>query len=139
MAQVTITKLVEGPGSVVIKVDLLNNDNSVDLEDQVFFSPSDASPPLSNSKPAFRIMQAWYDLSSFDFTVKSASITPFTFWTFTRFSTNHVDFRSFGGITDPATHAPGIPDVSGKLAIRTKGFGPQGSIGSFILELKKIQ
>jgi hypothetical protein len=138
MAQVTITKMVEGPASVVVKVDLLNNDNTVELEDFVFFSPSDLSPPLPNSKPAFRLMQAWYDGSSFDFTIKSGSVTPFTFWTFSKAAQNHIDFRSFGGLTDPTTHAVPPADVSGKFTISTKGFGPVGTAGSFILELRKL-
>ena len=138
MAQVTITKLVEGPSVVVVKVDLLNNDNTTEMDNQVFFSPSDLNPPLPNSKPAFRIMQAWYGTVDFDITVKSGSVTPFTFWTFNKDAHNHIDFRSFGGITDPTTHAMPPADVSGKLTITTSGFGPAGSLGSFILELKKL-
>ena len=138
MAQVTTTKLVEGPSVVVVKVDLLNNDNTVELEDLVFFSPSDLNPPLPNSKPAFRIMQVWYDVSSFDFTIKSGSVTPFTFWTFAKYAQNHIDFRSFGGLTDPTTHAVPPADVSGKLTIATKGFSPAGSVGSIILEIRKL-
>ena len=138
MAQVTTTKLVEGPSTVIVKVDLLNNDNTVELEDFVFFSPSDLSPLLPNGKPAFRIMQIWYDFSSFDLTIKSGSVTPYTFWTFSKDTTNHIDFRSFGGLTDPTTHAAPPADVSGKLTISTKGFNPAGSLGSFILELRKL-
>ena len=138
MAQVTITKLVEGSNSVIIKVDLLNNDNTVELENKVFFSPSDVSPALPNNKPAFRIMQAWYDSSSFDITIKSNAVTPFTYWTFAKTTTNHIDFRSFGGVTDPNTHANPPNTAPGALTISTKGFGPEGSAGSFILELKKL-
>lgn len=138
MAQVTTTKLVEGPNSVIVKVDLLNNDNTVELEDVVFFSPSDLSPALPNNKSAFRIMQVWYGFTTFAISIKSGSVTPFTFWTFPSSTHNHIDFRSFGGITDPTTHAAPPADVSGRLTLSTKGFNPAGSVGSFILELRKL-
>lgn len=138
MAQITTTKLVEGPNSVIVKVDLLNNDNTVEIEDAVFFSPSDLFPALPNNKPTFRIMQVWYGFTTFAVIIKSGSITPFTFWTFPASTHNHIDFRSFGGVTDTAAHASPPANVSGKLTIATKGFGVAGSLGSFILELRKL-
>ena len=139
MAQVTITKLVEGPSVVIVKVDLLNNDNSGELTDYVFFSPTDASPPHANNQPLFRVMQMWYGAVWFDTTISTGGpIAPYKLWTIARDTNSHTDFRSFGGLTDPTTHSSPPADTLGVLKISTNGFATAGSQGTIILELRKL-
>ena len=135
MPQVTVTKMVEGAASLIVRVDLLNNDGSGELANYVILSPSDCDPTRPNNKPNFRVTQLWWGLSWFDVTFNFGSLQPQQIWTITRDTDNHVDFRSFGGITDTRTNPPS--DEDGKILINTNGFNQLGAQGSFIMELRK--
>ena len=133
MAQVTVTRLVEGPSKIWIRLNL-KSDGSGELQNYVVLSPSDLDPPRTNTKPAFRIEQLWYGLVWFDVTLGFGTLQPMPIWTIARDCDSHTDFRSFGGNTDDSTVPPG--DENGKLWISTNGF-ILGSQGSIILELRK--
>lgn len=136
MPQVTVKKMVEGASSVVIKVDLVNDDGSGELSDVVIFSPSDCTPSKSNSQPAFRIMQVWYGMVWFDVTLKYGTLQPERACVLARDAQNHIDFRSFGGIVDTRMLPPS--DENGKLTISTNDFGNLGAQGFLIIELRKL-
>ncbi len=135
MAQVTVKKIVEGETAIIVRIDLLS-DGTGELVNQVVLSPSDLIPVRPNNTPAFRIMQAWYGFVWFDVTVGFGTLQPSTVWTIPRDTTNHIDFRSFGGLVDYINTPP--VDNNGKLWISTNGFAAAGSSGSIVLELKKV-
>src|ERR1035437_9848155 len=120
MAQVTVRKVVEGQSQLVLRVDLLS-DGTGELRNYVILSPSDLNPVMPNNIPAFRLTQAWYGMVWFDVTFKAGIVTPSTLWTLARDGANHIDFRSFGGLIDPAVYSNPLPDDSGKLTISTNG------------------
>jgi hypothetical protein len=139
MAQVTTTKLVEGPSVIVVQVDLLNNDASGELSNFTILSPSDLSPPKPNNDAMFRVMQIWYQMVWFDVSITTGGINPRKLWTLARDSTNHIDFRSFGGVTDKHIYQTPPGDDYGTLQLTTNGFATGGSQGSIILELRKLK
>lgn len=136
MGQVTVTKIVEGPGHLVIKVDLLS-DGTGELDNYVILSPSDLVPPRPNNAPAFRIMQVWYGMVWFDVTLKAGTINSKVLWTLARDADSHTDFRSFGGLVDTAAYNSPPSDTDGKLTISTNDFNVIGSAGSLVIELRK--
>ena len=136
MSQVTITKVVEGPAHLVIRIDLLS-DGTGELSDYVVLSPSQLVPSRPNLAPAFRIMQLWYGMVWFDVTFKAGTITPVTLWTLARDCDSHVDFRSFGGVIDTNVYNNPPSDDNGKLTISTNGFNVANSAGSIVVELRK--
>ena len=133
MAQVTVTKMVEGPSNIIIKLGILG-DGTGELSNQVVLSPSDLIPARRNIKPAFRISQLWYGMVWFDVTLGFGTLIPVPVWTIARDSDSHTDFRSFGGLTDESTQPPG--DQNGELWVSTNGL-VLGSQGSIIIELRK--
>lgn len=137
MGQVTVRKVVEGPSQITIRVDMLS-DGTGELENYVILSPEDLVPrPVPLNIPAFRLTQAWYGTVWFDVTVKVGTVIPSPIWTFARDTGPHVDFRSFGGLIDPAVYSNPLPDDDGKLTISTNDFNVAGSIGTLVLELRK--
>jgi len=133
MAQVTVTKIVEGNAHLIVRVDLLS-DGSGELDQAVVLSPSDLLPPMKNDKPGFRIMQMWYGMVWFDVSLGFGTLQPSPVWTIPRDTGSHIDFRNFGGLADYATVPPS--DENGKLWISTSGF-ILGSKGTLVLELRK--
>ena len=135
MGQVTVTKVVEGPGHLVIKIDLLS-DGTGELENYVVLSPSDLNPRAADKAPAFSLLQVWYGLVWFDVAIKSGTLAPAPMWTLPR-DLDHIDFRSFGGIQDVNVYSNPPADDNGKLTISTNGFDQAGSSGTIVLELRK--
>ena len=133
MAQVAVTKIVEGPSNIIIRATFLG-DGTGELTNQVILSPSDLLPPRRNIKPAFRISQLWYGLVWFDVTLGFGTLQPNQVWTIARDCDSHCDFRSFGGLSDETTQPPG--DMNGQLWVSTNGL-LLGSQGSIVLELRK--
>lgn len=135
MTQVTTRKIVEGPSHLVLRIGLLSDGVSGELDDYVILSPTELNPPRLANAPAFRIMQIWWGLVWFDATFKFGGLTPRPVWTVTRDNDSHIDFRSFGGLLDYAEIPPA--DYDGKLLLSTNGFAAAGSQGSIIIELRK--
>ena len=147
MPQVSVRKLVEGASHVVIRVDMLNDDSSGELTQQVILAPADCSPPLPASniylrQPAFRIMQLWYGCVWFDVVLGMNTLQPKACWVIAKDCDSHNDFRSFGGLVDPIFYEPPPylqEDSDGKLWISTNGFNVLGSTGTVVIELRKLQ
>lgn len=137
MAQVTVTKVVEGSAHVVIRVNILNDDGGGELNNYVFFSPSDLLPARLNNAPCFRLMQTWYSMVWFDVTLKTGTLQPSTIWTMARDCDSHTDFRSFGGLLDPFVYMRPPADDNGVLTLSTNGFNVLGAQGTFVFELRK--
>lgn len=137
MAQVTITKIVEGPSDIILKVDIYNNDGGGELSLYPVLSPGDVNPvPVKIVPgPAFRLMQAWFGLVWFDLTVYTGTLNPYPLWTMTRDGNDHVDFRSFGGILQLPQAA--IIGETGVISLSTNGFNVLGSQGNMIFQFKK--
>ncbi len=135
MSQVTVTKIVEGQSHIVIKVDIVG-DGTGELNNTVILSPSDLNPPFPNNVPAFCLMQMWYGMVWFDFSLKAGTVTPQPFFTVARDCDSHIDFRSFGGIYDPNVYSAPPSDDNGKLTISTNGLVLNGR-GTIIIELRK--
>ena len=136
MAQVTVRKIVEGQSHLVLRVDLLS-DGTGELNDYVILSPSDLVQSFPNNRPAFRLMQVWYGFAEFDVTLKTGTLLPGVLWTMARAADSHTDFRSFGGLVDPKVYDNPPAADDGKLTVSTIGFATAGSIGTFVLELRK--
>ena len=83
MAQVTITKIVEGVSHITVRMDLLG-DGSGELDHEVVLSASDLVPVRENNQPAFRIMQLWYGLVWFDVLFGYGTLQPRPVWTLAR-------------------------------------------------------
>lgn len=135
MSQVTVTKIVEGASHLVARLDFVS-DGSGELLNEVVLSPSDLNPAQSDTRPAFRIMQVWFGLVWFDVVFGYGTLQPQPVWTIARDTGCHVDFRSFGGLRDYAGVPPG--DGNGKLWISTNGFDQLGSMGTIVIELRKL-
>ena len=148
MPQVTVKKTAEAASHVIIRVDLLNDDSQpAELNKWVIFTADMCSPPLPINNPrmampTFRIMQMWYGMVWFDFTVGFGTLQPEIGWTVSRDCDSHIDFRSFGGVVDPAVYdtPAGAPpdDDNGAIWLSTNGFANQGAQGSIIMDLKKL-
>jgi hypothetical protein len=136
MAQVTVRKIGEGPSHLVLRIDLLS-DGTGELKNYVILSPSDLTPVLLSDVPTFTLMQTWYGLSGFDVTLKVGTLAPTPLWTLTKASSNHVDFRHFGGLADSVVYTSPLADDDGRLSISTSNFNSAGSIGTIVLELRK--
>jgi hypothetical protein len=136
MGQVTVSKVVEGPSHIVIRVDLAS-DGTGELSDYVVLSPTDLIPRVKNNVPAFRLMQVWSSMIWFDVVLKVGVVTPSVLWTLARDTDNHVDFRSFGGLVDPIVYTNPLAADDGKLTISTNDFLQVGSRGVLVLELRK--
>lgn len=132
MAQVTTRKVVEGLNNLVLHVSM-ESDGSGELQDYVLLSPADLSPALP-ARPTFRIMQIWTQQVWFDIAIKFGGITPRPAWVLARDSTEHVDFRSFGGISDYTQDPP--DDWNGNLLVSTNDF-VLGSLGTLVIEFRK--
>jgi hypothetical protein len=137
MAQVTITKVVEGESHLVVRLDMLSDGVSGELVNFPVLYPSGLLPARANNRPAFRIMQVWYGLVWFDITLKTAGIEPHTLWTLARDCDSHTDFRSFGGIIDSGVYENPPDNDTGILTMTTNGFSLAGSQGTVVLELRK--
>lgn len=137
MAQVTVTKVVEGDAQLVVRLDMLSDGVSGELVNYPVIYPSDLNPARKNNRPAFRIMQVWYGLVWFDVTFKAAGVIPSTLWTLARDCDSHTDFRSFGGIIDSGVYTTPPANDYGILTLTTNGFAQLGSQGTIVLELRK--
>ena len=136
MPQITVTKIAEADSTLVVKFDLLS-DGSGELVNYPLLYPSSLNPPQANNRPTFRILQAWYGMVWFDFTIGAGTLQPAPLWTFARDCDSHIDFRSFGGIVDPNAYAKPPSDDNGVLTISTNGFIQLGSQGILVLSLAK--
>jgi hypothetical protein len=135
MPQVTPIKVTESDSYLTIRFNLLS-DGSGELVNVPILAPADLVPPRKNNQPAFRILEAWYGMVWFDFTLSTGSLAPVDIWTFARDCDSHIDFRRFGGPIDQNVYAsPPVVD-DGVLMISTNGF-VAGSRGSVILCLAK--
>ena len=137
MAQVTTKIIGEGPSHLTLRVDLLS-DASGELENYVILSPWDLTPVEPDPVPSFCILQAWFGMTQFDITLKSGTVVPSVLWTLTRNSSNHIDFRHFGGLVDKVAYTNPLADTDGKLTISTSGFNVLNAAGSLVLEIRKL-
>ena len=138
MTQVTVRKVVEGESHLVLRINMLSNGVEGELNDYAVLTPDMLKPARKANKPAFRIMQIWYGLVWYDVTFRCNGVEPSTLWTLARDCDSHTDFRSFGGLIDGGVYDhPPVGDFYGTLMMSTNGFGPAGSQGSIVLELRK--
>jgi hypothetical protein len=132
MAQITITKLNDGPRNAIIHV-ALRGDGTGDLVGETLLDPATSFDVPLPPVPALRIMRIMYDLTGFDARLDFdylASDTPI--WTMTGDTGSEFDFSSFGGLTDRSLELDG----TGKLLLTTNGLDI-GGLGSMIVVAKK--
>ncbi len=132
MAQITITKLLDGMKNAVVHV-FLQGDGSGDLNGEVIIDPAvDFDPPLP-AKPEVRLNQLWYDFTDFSgYLFFNDLITGTPIWSMSAGQLNHGDFSVFGGLTDRSDPLSG----NGQLKLTTKGL-EAGDVGTLILYCKK--
>ena len=132
MAQITITRLNDGPRNAIFHV-ALQGDGTGDLVDAVLIDPATSFDVPLPPVPALRIERLMYDLTGFDAMLEFdylASDTPI--WTMTGDGGTEFDFSHFGGLTD---RSPDL-DGSGKLLLTTSGLD-LGSLGTLIVMANK--
>lgn len=134
MPQVTVTKIVEGESTLVVRVEFAG-DGQPDFVRYPLLLPSQLVPPRKDNATAFRILQLWYGLQAFDLSLGFSTINSTTIWTLAQGTDSHVDFRSFGGLMDYATTPPN--DVDGALWVSTVGLTGIGQMGSLAISLAK--
>ena len=132
MAQVTITKIFDGPKSAVMHVSLLG-DGSGDLTDAILIDPAQSFDPALKAKPLLTVEQLWYDFSGFSARLEFDDLVSDTpVWTMSGSQAAHVDFCDFGGLKDRSGELDGL----GKLKLTTSGF-IGGSFGTLIIKVRK--
>lgn len=135
MAQITTLKVTESDTSLVLRV-YLQSDGSGELVYAPLLSPSELNPPRRNNRPAFRIMQMWYGMVWFDFSLFAGTLQPVPLWTVSRDCDSQICFEDIGGIIDQNVYIVPPADDNGILTISTNNF-VAGSQGSLVLRLKK--
>lgn len=132
MAQVTITKLNDGPRNAVFHVSIFS-DGSGEETDSVLIDPATSFDPALNAEPTITIDRLWYDLTGFNAYMEFdylASDTPV--WSMSGGQANSIDFCYFGGLKDRSNPLDG----SGKLMLNTSGLGA-GDFGTIIIKVRK--
>lgn len=132
MAQITITRLNDGPRNAIFHV-ALQGDGTGDLVDAVLIDPATSFDVPLPPEPALRINRLIYDLTGFDAKLEFdylGSDTPI--WTMTGDGGTDLDFSAFGGLTDRSLELDG----SGKLLLTTSGLAA-GGLGTLIVMAKK--
>lgn len=130
MAQLTITKILDGTGRVVLHAYIIG-DGSGELTNATLADPATLVPPVGH-KPCFSILEVDYEFSGFDVRLSYDSTPDVPVWNLAgASSSNHIDFRHMGGLVDRG----GI-DGTGKLLLSTKGL-INGEHGSMVITLKK--
>lgn len=130
-----VTKNVLNKGSVNLVLHIfLEQDGALggELVDHVIVDPAELGLP---KYPALQLTEAWHSLSGFDVTLKSGGLVPRPIWTFSRESSDHIDFSRFGGLADRGDPPPS--DDDGKVLISTKGFDQIGAQGALVLLFRR--
>lgn len=132
MAQVAITKLIDGPRNAVFHV-ALSGDGSGDLTDETLIDPAVSFTPALPSSPCMTVDKLWYDLSGFSGKLEFDYLTSdVPVWTMAADQSGDRDFCSFGGLKDRSP----VLDGSGKLMLTTKGLGAD-DFGTIIVWVRK--
>jgi hypothetical protein len=132
MAQITITKMHDGPRNAVFHVSVFG-DGSGELVDEVIIDPATSFDKPLPPEPAMRVEKLWYDLSGFDAFLEFDYLTSDTpVWTMSQNNTGQPDFSEIGGLTDRSNPLDG----TGKLMLTTSGLG-DGDFGTIIVYAKK--
>ena len=134
MSQVTTRVIGQGGANFVLHVSLASDGVEGELDNYVLVDPATFIPPLPR-QPALRIMQIWSSMVWFDIVIKYGGLVPRPAWTLARDTTNYIDFRVFGGISDDGQPPPS--DDNGKVLISTNGFEAAGSQGNLVIAFRK--
>lgn len=132
MAQVTVTKILDGARNAIFHISVLG-DGSGDVTDETLIDPTTSFDPAFKAKPAMTIEKLWYDLSGFNARLEFdylVSDTPA--WTMSGNQAAQLDFCGFGGLKDRSNELDG----SGKLMLTTSGLA-SGEFGTLIVHVRK--
>jgi len=131
MAQLAVTKIIDGPRNAVVHVSI-SGDGSGDLADEIIIDPAAFQIPLP-PVPALKITEVWYDLSGFNAFLEFDYLTSDTpIWTMSGGQGNYVNFDYFGGLSDRSNELDG----TGQIKLTTTGL-TAGAFGTLILSIKK--
>jgi hypothetical protein len=132
MAQIAITKFMDGPRNAVFHI-AFEGDGSGDLADVVLVDPATSFDPALPASPGLTIDRLMYDLTGFDAKLEFDYLVSDTFvWSLTGDQYADVDLSQFGGIKDRSP----VLDGRGKLKITTRGLGANET-GVLIVKLRK--
>lgn len=126
---ISTTKLLDGPRHAIFHFYMTGDLG--ELADTVLIDPQvDITPTCKRMS----IEEILYDFAGFDAIIEfdSGLMQDNLIWVLPEGSSNHVDFRCFGGFYDRS----GV-DGTGKLLITTSGFTTSGDQGSMIIKLRK--
>ncbi len=121
--------IVDGPSKAVIHL-IITSDGSGELVNAPLIDTRNDIYPIGRPTET-TLTQLWWSNSYFDATLLKEDTVPVPIWVMT-VNGQYADFRSFGGIKVPVDL-----DGNGNILISTLGFGPAGSMGSLVIELKK--
>lgn len=132
MANIITKKVInEGPSKLVVQV-VLEGDGEGDLLNYPLLDPTTDFNPNLLPYTQVSIMQIWLSAVWFDVVLSFNALNPTKSWVLARDAAHYHDFRYFGGLKDRAG-----TDHDGKLLLSTNGFDTPGSVGTFVIELKK--
>jgi len=131
MAQITITKILDGPRNGAFHI-AIEGDGSGELTDTVLIDPETSFDPTLPGVPTLTIDQLWYDLSGFDAKLEFDYLVSDTLiWAMSGGQSNTMDFCTFGGLKDRSAM-----DGQGKLKLSTRGLGA-GDCGVMVVKVRK--
>lgn len=131
MAQIAITKLIDGPRNAVFQIVFAGN-GSGDLTDEVVIDPATSFDPALPAVPGLTIVRLKYDLSGFDAWLEFDYLTSDELiWTMTGDQYVDADLTEFGGLKDRSPLG-GL----GKLKLSTNGLG-NNEHGTLVIWVRK--
>lgn len=132
MANVITKKVImEGSSKLVVQL-VLEGDGEGDLLNYPVLDPTVDFTPTLERYTQVSVMQIWCSTVWFDVVLGFNALNPTKSWVLARDAGHYHDFRYFGGLQDRSG-----TDHDGKLLLSTSGFDTPGSVGTFVIELKK--
>lgn len=140
---VTRTILANGSKTLLLHVFIESDGYEGELTNYVLADPelydSVFTDRIIRPDMKLKISQLWYSFNWFDATISFDELNPVPCWVLPRDSSNYLDFRHFGGLSnkliDPQTTQS--TERTGKILLSTNDFAPEKSKGTIILEIRK--
>lgn len=131
MAQIGITKIMDGPRNAVFHI-AIEGDGSGDVTDAIVIDPTTSFDPALPPVPTLTLDHLWYDLTGFDAKLEFDYLVSDTLvWSMTGDQYCAVDLSCFGGLKDRSPISG-----EGKLKLSTRGLGT-AETGIIVIKVRK--
>ena len=132
MAQIGITKILDGPRNAVFHV-AIEGDGTGDETDFVLIDPATSFDPAMPAEPGLTLDHLWYDLSGFSAKLEFDYLASDELvWSMSGDQYGDVDLSCFGGLKDRSPVLDGL----GKLKITTRGLAANET-GVIVIKVRK--